>query len=227
MGDITKIKDIPANITTALEAIVKFSKYLVIPTAVTTFLPDPWLQHMNLLSIKNSSFGMWISVVFWICISVVMIDLLQKLITILASFYNSKRLKKHLAKNMENLTDTEKDIVYKIFVNDKYEFNVLRDAAGIKLKNQGIIFHSEVGDILTGFSCGLQPIVREYLRENPNYLKNHVKLRKESVLTELGKLKKNMPDANRIDFDSMIKKENIERLEKIVEEYDNFLEKKI
>ena len=40
MGDITKIKDLPANITTLLEAIVKFSKYLVIPTAVTTFFPD-------------------------------------------------------------------------------------------------------------------------------------------------------------------------------------------
>lgn len=227
MGDITKIKDIPASITTALEAIVKFSKYLVIPTAVTTFLPDPWLQHMSLLSIKNSSFGMWISVVFWICISVVIIDLLQKLITILASFYNSKRLKKYLAKKMEDLTDTEKDIVYKIFVHDKYKFNVLGDAAVTKLKNQGIIFHSEVGDILTGFSCGLQPIVREYLIENPNYLKNHVKLRKESILTELEELKKNMPDVNRIDYDSMLKRDNIERLEKIVEEYDNFIEKKI
>ena len=96
-----------------------------------------------------------------------------------------------------------------------------------KLKNQGIIFHSEAGDILTGFSCGLQPIVREYLIENPNYLKNHVKLRKESILTELEELKKNMPDVNRIDYDSMLKRDNIERLEKIVEEYDNFIEKKI
>lgn len=182
---------------------------------------------MSLLSIKNSSFGMWISVVFWICISVVIIDLLQKLITILASFYNSKRLKKYLAKKMEDLTDTEKDIVYKIFVHDKYKFNVLGDASVTKLKNQGIIFHSEVGDILTGFSCGLQPIVRVYLIENPNYLKNHVKLRKESILTELEELKKNMPDVNRIDYGSMLKRDNIERLEKIVEEYDNFIEKKI
>ena len=109
MGDITKIKDLPANITTALEAIVKFSKYLVIPTAVTTFFPDSWLQHMNLLSIKNSTFGMWISVAFWICISVVIIDMLQKLLTILFSIYNSKKLKRDLAKNMESLTKTEKE----------------------------------------------------------------------------------------------------------------------
>ena len=218
MGDITKIKDLPANITTLLEAIVKFSKYLVIPTAVTTIFPDSWLQHMNLLSIKNSTLGMWISVAFWICISVVIIDLLQRLLTMLFSIYNSKKLKRDFAKNMESLTKTEKDIVYKIFIYDNYRFNVLENAAVKKLKDQGIIFHSEIGNQITGFSCGLQPMAREYLDDNPNYLEEHAKLCKESLVTELDKLKKSMSDLYQFDYNSMVKKETIERLEKELEE---------
>ncbi|MDL4889384.1 super-infection exclusion protein B [Enterococcus hirae] len=214
MGDVTKIKDLPTNITTLLEAIVKFSKYLVIPTAVTTFFPDSWLQHMNLLSIKNSIFGMWISVAFWICISVVIIDMLQKLLTILFSIYNSKKLKRNLAKTMESLTKTEKDIVYKIFIYDNYRFNVLADAAVKKLKDQGIIFHSNMGNQITGFSCGLQPMAREYLNENPNYLEEHAKLCKKSLVTELDKLKKSMSDLSQFDYDSVTKRETIEQLEK-------------
>ncbi|EOS8029915.1 superinfection exclusion B family protein [Enterococcus faecium] len=224
MGDVTKIKDLPTNITTLLEAIVKFSKYLVIPTAVTTFFPDSWLQHMNLLSIKNSTFGMWISVAFWICISVVIIDMLQKLLTILFSIYNSKKLKRNLAKTMESLTKTEKDIVYKIFIYDNYRFNVLADAAVKKLKDQGIIFHSNMGNQITGFSCGLQPMAREYLNENPNYLEEHAKLCKKSLVTELDKLKKSMSDLSQFDYDSVTKRETIEQLEKKLEEYNNFLE---
>lgn len=77
---MTKISDVPSNIATVLEAIVKFSKYLIIPTAVTTFSPDSWLQHMNLLLIKNSSFGIWISVLFWISSSVVIVDSFQKIL---------------------------------------------------------------------------------------------------------------------------------------------------
>ncbi|MCC9084577.1 superinfection exclusion B family protein [Enterococcus faecium] len=89
---------------------------------------------------KNSTFGMWISVAFWICISVVIIDMLQKLLTILFSIYNSKKLKRDLAKNMESLTKTEKDIVYKIFIYDNYRFNVLEDAAVKKLKIKILFF---------------------------------------------------------------------------------------
>ena len=37
MSDITKVKDLPATVTTAIEALRKFAKYLVIPTGVTTF----------------------------------------------------------------------------------------------------------------------------------------------------------------------------------------------
>ncbi|AZP91646.1 hypothetical protein CYK55_00215 (plasmid) [Enterococcus mundtii] len=77
MSDITKVKDIPVTVTTAIEALRKFAKYLVITTGVTTFFSDDWLQHMRLLSIKNSSVGTWVPVVFWISISIVIIDWLH------------------------------------------------------------------------------------------------------------------------------------------------------
>ncbi|HBM5487497.1 TPA: hypothetical protein LY816_002935, partial [Enterococcus faecium] len=135
-----------------------------------------------------------------------------------------KKLKRDLAKNMESLTKTEKDIVYKIFIYDNYRFNVLEDAAVKKLKNQDIIFHSNMGNQITGFSCGLQPMAREYLNENPNYLEEHAKLCKKSLVTELDKLEKSMSDLYQFDYDSMTKRETIEQLEKKLEEYNNFLE---
>ncbi|SJZ87690.1 hypothetical protein SAMN02745116_01691 [Pilibacter termitis] len=88
MGDITKIKDVPSTVTIAIESIRRFSKYLVIPTAVTTFLPDNWLAHMRLLSIKGSPIGIWISVIFWVSLSIVVIDLLQRVIEMISSTMN-------------------------------------------------------------------------------------------------------------------------------------------
>ncbi|MGF2124767.1 hypothetical protein [Enterococcus faecium] len=93
-----------------------------------------------------------------------------------------------------------------------------------KLKNQDIIFHSNMGNQITGFSCGLQPMAREYLNENPNYLEEHAKLCKKSLVTELDKLEKSMSDLYQFDYDSMTKRETIEQLEKKLEEYNNFLE---
>lgn len=94
MSDITKVKDLPATVTTAIEALRKFAKYLVIPTGVTTFFSDELLQHMRLLSIKNSSIGTWVSIIFGVSISIVIIDWLHigsgKLITI----YNKWKVRK-------------------------------------------------------------------------------------------------------------------------------------
>ncbi|EOS7834439.1 hypothetical protein D3I48_RS14195 [Enterococcus hirae] len=67
-------------------------------------------------------------------------------------------------------------------------------------------------------------MAREYLDDNPNYLEEHAKLCKESLVTELDKLKKSMSDLYQFDYNSMVKKETIERLEKELEEYDIFLE---
>jgi len=129
MSDITKVKDLPATVTTGIEALRKFAKYLVIPTGVTTFFSDEWLQHMRLLSIKNSSVGTWVSIIFWVSISIVIIDWLHIGSGKLMAIYNKWKVRKKFAENMDTLTDTEKDIVYKIFRNDTYNFDPVGSAA--------------------------------------------------------------------------------------------------
>ncbi len=96
MSDITKVKDLPATVTTAIEALRKFAKYLVIPTGVTTFFSDKWLQHMRLLSIKNSSVGTWISVIFWVSVSIVIIDWLHTCLGKFMTKYNQWKFRKNL-----------------------------------------------------------------------------------------------------------------------------------
>ena len=190
MSDITKVKDLPATVTTAIEALRKFAKYLVIPTGVTTFFSDKWLQHMRLLSIKNSSVGTWISVIFWVSVSIVIIDWLHTCLGKFMTKYNQWKFRKKFAETMYTLTDTEKDIVYKIFRNDIYTFDGVGNAAIKKLESLGIIFHADLGRIHSGFSFGLQPLASNFLKDNPDYLEDYVEERKQYIKQNIDDLER-------------------------------------
>ncbi|PCS08660.1 hypothetical protein RU86_GL001044 [Lactococcus piscium] len=71
---------------------------------------------------------------------------------------------------MMTLTDSEKRIVYLIFDNDTYNFNVWGDASLTKLTKLGVIYSNRLGGLTTGLSYGLQPMTRQYLIDNSSYL---------------------------------------------------------
>lgn len=170
MSDLTKAKEIQESITIAIGAIKGFAKYLLIPSAVIIFLPDNWLRHIKLLAIKNSGIGMWISIIFWICLSIVLINFLEKILERLNKFLENKRVKKGFNNIMMTLTDSEKRIVYLIFDNDTYNFEVWGNASLKKLTSLGVIYSNLIGGLHTGLSYGLQPMTRQYLLDNPSYL---------------------------------------------------------
>ena len=58
MSDITKVKDLPATVTTAIEALRKFAKYLVIPTGVTTFFGQMVAAYASLIDKEFFSWNM-------------------------------------------------------------------------------------------------------------------------------------------------------------------------
>lgn len=170
MSDLTKIKEIPESITIAISAIKGFAKYLLIPSGVIIFFPNSWLRYIELLALKNSRFGMWISIIFWICLSIVLIDLLEKISERLKTYLENKRVEKGFNNIMMDLTDSEKRIVYLIFDNDVYNFDVIGDASLKKLTNLFVIYKNNMGDSIKGFSHGLQPMARQYINDNPSYL---------------------------------------------------------
>ncbi|EPH93061.1 hypothetical protein D922_02225 [Enterococcus faecalis 06-MB-DW-09] len=220
MSDITKVKDIPVTVTTAIEALRKFAKYLVIPTGVTTFFSDDWLQHMRLLSIKNSSVGTGVSVVFWISISIVIIDWLHIGSKKFKSMYKKWKFKKEFAKNMDTLTDTEKDIVYKIFRNDTYNFDGIRDAAVKKLNSQGIIYSGEYGDPVSGFSYVLQPIARDFLIKNQDYFDEYIEERKQHIKSKIEELETSISEFSEFDYRYQDVRFKIHDLQNILEQYE-------
>lgn len=170
MSDLTKINEIPESITIAISAIKGFAKYLLIPSGVIIFFPNNWLRHIKLLALKNSGFGMWISIIFWICLSIVLIDLLEKISERLKTYLENKRVEKGFNNIMMTLTDSEKRIVYLIFDNDTYNFDVWGDASLTKLTKLGVIYSNRLGGLTTGLSYGLQPMTRKYLIDNSSYL---------------------------------------------------------
>lgn len=220
MSDITKVKDLLATVTTAIEALRKFAKYLVIPTGITTFFSDKWLQHMRLLSIKNSSVGTWISVIFWVSVSIVIIDWLHigsgKLMTI----YNKWKVRKKFAETMYTLTDTEKDIVYKIFRNDIYNFDGVGNAAIKKLESLGIIFHADLGRVHSGFSFGLQPLATNFLKDNPDYLEDYVEERKQYIKQKIEEWGVSISNISEFDYRYQNAQVEMQRLQNILEQYE-------
>ncbi|MCR1933018.1 superinfection exclusion B family protein [Enterococcus gallinarum] len=220
MSDITKVKDLPATVTTAIEALRKFAKYLVIPTGVTTFFSDKWLQHMRLLSIKNSSVGTWISVIFWVSVSIVIIDWLHTCLGKFMTKYNQWKFRKKFAETMYTLTDTEKDIVYKIFRNDIYNFDGVGNAAIKKLESLGIIFHADLGRIHSGFSFGLQPLASNFLKDNPDYLEDYVEERKQYIKQKIDDLEKSISIRDEFNYNYQIVQAKIQDLQNMLKQYE-------
>ncbi|WP_440913187.1 super-infection exclusion protein B [Enterococcus innesii] len=220
MSDITKVKDLPVTVTTAIEALRKFAKYLVIPTGVTTFFSDEWLQHMRLLSIKNSSVGTWVSIIFWVSISIVIIDWLHIGSGKLMAIYNKWKVRKKFAENMDTLTDTEKDIVYKIFRNDTYNFDAVGSAAVKKLQNQGVIFHSDLGSLHAGFSFALQPIARDFLIKNQDYFDEYIEERKQHIKSKIDELEKSIPIRDEFNNNYQSVQLKTQDLQNILKQYE-------
>jgi len=211
MSDITKIKDIPVTIMVAIGVIRRGAKYLIIPTGIIIFFPDTWLNKMQLLKIKTSSFGMWISIVFWVCISIVIIDILTK--NLKNSLENKKKHKK-FTMIMNTLTDSEKDIIYKIHKHDKYKFDAVGDASATKLKSFKIIYCSTIGSIGSGFSCGLEQRTREFIKKNPSYLSEYAKEQHENLKKAIKDLEQ---ESSRYDY---YQEQTIENLEYQLKEYE-------
>jgi hypothetical protein len=154
------------GVTAAITAIKSLAKYLLIPSGVIMILPDDWLLRFRLLDVKNTA-GMWVSIVFWICLSIVAIDSLSKLY----KFFNTKRIAKKtlksLEKGFETLNPSERVILYLIFTNDSYEFDI-KNASVRKLEALKYITRPSVGTIF-GFSYTLQPWVNDYLHSHTDY----------------------------------------------------------
>lgn len=220
MSDITKVKDLPATVTTAIEALRKFAKYLVIPTGVTTFFSDKWLQHMRLLSIKNSSIGTWVSVIFWVSISIVIIDWMHTGLGKFMTKYNQWKFRKKFAESMYTLTDTEKDIVYKLFRNDIYNFDGVGNAAIKKLEFLGVIFHAGLGTLTSGFSFGLQPLASNFLKDNPEYLEDYVEERKQYIKKQIEEWEVSISNISESDYRYQNAQGEIQRLQNILEQYE-------
>ena len=156
------------KILLVINGVKNFAKYLVVPTGVITFFPDKWLTYVRLLEIKNS-IGMWISSLFFITLSVVIIDGISKLVSFVREKTKITKIKKSQERLMLDLNNSEKKIIKKIFEEDNANFN-LSNASICKLEHFNIIFRSEISTRLMAFSFSLQPWVADYLKKNPGYL---------------------------------------------------------
>jgi len=159
--------EIPDKAILAFHAIKVFSMYLLIPAGGITFLPDELLSTMRLLEIKNS-FGLWISLIFLVSLSIVVIDIFKYFISIVKNKIISKRQYNNYINSLLILTQTEKEIIKTLFYEDRANLP-LNDGSVNKLERLNIIMRSNVGTYFFNFSYTLQPWVLSYLRQHPEY----------------------------------------------------------
>jgi len=152
---------------TTITIIKNFSKYLIIPTSIFLFCPEKYLEQFNILGIKNE-LGSWISIVFIISISIIIVDLFGSVYNKIKSNQYVKLQYKNFDKIMETLNNTEKSIVYEIYINDSASFPI-NDASVNKLYSLKVIARPSVGLYFLKFSYCLQPWVVEWLENHPNY----------------------------------------------------------
>ena len=157
------------TIITVFTTIKNFSKYFIILPGVLLFCPDKYLEQVRLLEIKNQ-FEQWLAILFWFSVSVIIIDLLNKIKNISIKQYRVKNQQKDLDKLMYSLNNTEKNIIMEIYENDWYSFPI-NNALVAKLNAQKIIERPNIGIPASGlnFSYCLQPWVVEWLNMHPNY----------------------------------------------------------
>jgi hypothetical protein len=153
---------------TALNTIKSFAKYLIIPAGAITFLPDQWLSYIRLLEIKNIH-GSWIAVLFFFCLSIIVIDFISIKITETKEKKMAKRQIEGYIQSLLSLTNSEKSIINEIYLNDIGNYS-LKDALVNKLERLNIVMRPNVGSgYELNMSYTLQPWVLDYLRRNPNY----------------------------------------------------------
>ncbi|GHV14256.1 hypothetical protein FACS1894219_10120 [Clostridia bacterium] len=152
---IDKVKEMPTAVTTAIAAIKGFAKYLIIPTGAIMFAPDDLLTRFRLLEIKNS-FGQWVAILFWVSVSIVLVDLFSWIIRIIEKKIETKRLVKNLEKSFDTLNDEELEIIALIYRNDSYSFN-FNDAPISYFTSLKIITSPSASKRFTAFSYTLQP----------------------------------------------------------------------
>jgi len=164
--DKTKI---PEAVTTALNTIKSFAKYLIVPAGVVTFAPDNWLEYIRLLDLKNL-WGSWIAVTFFLSVSIIITDFITGKVKSNAAKKKAYQEKLNLEKRLLNLTITERAILKEIYTYDS-AILPLGDASVNKLECLSIITRPSVSVGLTNFSYALQPWVQDYLSNNSEYFK--------------------------------------------------------
>ena len=159
--------EIPEKIIMVFHSIKVFSMYLLIPAGGITFLSDEMLSKMHLLEIKNS-FGLWISIIFLVSLSIIIIDIIKYFVLMIKTKIISKREYNNYINSLFALTNTEKEIIKTLFYEDRANLP-LNDGSVNKLERLNIIMRSNVGTYLFKFSYTLQPWVLSYLRQHPEY----------------------------------------------------------
>ena len=162
--DITKALE---TVTIALNCIKGFAKYLLIPSGAITFLPEKWLSYMRLLDFKNS-LGSWIAGVFFLSLSIVVINFISRIAAQIKTILRHKRERQNLERLLFTLTFTEKRILKELFDNDSACFSI-NDASVNKLERLHLIMRPNIGLEFTYFSYTLQPCAYEYFCKHPEF----------------------------------------------------------
>lgn len=122
---------------------------------------------MRMLALKNS-YGVWIALTFFVCLSIVVIDIFQSEIL---SRYQSHNGIKNLEKSLLNLNSTEKTFLKNIFDNDSYTFP-FNNASVDKLEQLAVITRPAMSVEYDNFSYTLQPWAYSYLQKHPEYFED-------------------------------------------------------
>ena len=146
-----------------------FAKYLIIPSGIITFLTDDWLDYIRLLDVKKL-YGEWITSIFLISISILIVDLIVRVSDNIAKERETKKKLRAKEISLENLTRREREIVKKIFENDSAIFEA-NDASVCKLESMLVVFRPNISVGMASFSYTLQPWVSNYLKKHPDYLR--------------------------------------------------------
>jgi len=185
---IDKIGKTPEAVTTAISAIKGFSKYLIVPTGVVVFAPDDWLSHIRLLGIKESSLGVWISAIFWTCLSIIIIDGINHCIKKYKKSNEHKKTMQAREKHFNMLNDGEWQMVYLLHKHGTYTFDCTT-ASAHALTSMNIIVCGNISARHTLFSYTLELWARTYLMNNADILTAFEVRKKTEIQAKIDSLK--------------------------------------
>jgi hypothetical protein len=152
-----------------MKIVIKSSKYLIIPTGFILFCPERYLDKFKIIEIKNN-FSPWITLIFLLSISVIIIDIIQIIINKIKDRYKLMIQWKNFDNIMFSLNNSERKIIFEIYKNDSASFPIC-DALITKLNIQRVIERPTVGIPGSGidFLFCLQPWVVTWLKKHPDY----------------------------------------------------------